>query len=223
MTYASQSDNQIRLNWWNFPLFICLCGKKDRFCVRIYFLFSVQFIAAVHPFMSNHRYLYPHIPKPCSYSEPVAVCFMTALKLYLTSQYVFTVQADQQVCIALQNQLSLFLSRSLSSCVRCIIPLSCCLSQFLYYCLSLSFSHSLSLTSQEASDVFTDVLTWLLSQLILCCSLCNCFALLLSFQLSFLGSNAAAHFCFCVKGLFLGVFLCKCCSPHSSCPLDMAA
>ncbi|CAK6970292.1 Hypothetical predicted protein [Scomber scombrus] len=57
---------------------------------------EVQLIAAVHPFMSNHQCLYPHIPMPGSYSKTVAVYYMTPLRLYLTSQYMFTVQADQQ-------------------------------------------------------------------------------------------------------------------------------
>ncbi|KAM7380671.1 hypothetical protein PAMP_003949 [Pampus punctatissimus] len=65
----------------------------------------VQLIAAVHPFMSNHQCLYPHIPMPGSYSKPVAVCYMTALKLYLTSQYIFTVQADQQAFLLLSASL----------------------------------------------------------------------------------------------------------------------
>lgn len=123
--------------------------KKDRFCVHIYFLFSVQFIAAVYPFMSNHQCLYPHIPMPGSYSKPVAVCFMTAVKLYLTSQYIFTVQADQQVCTALsKTPLSLFLSRSLSSCVRCIHP-------------SLSLSVSLSFSIIVSLSLFPTLSVWL--------------------------------------------------------------
>lgn len=57
----------------------------------------------------------------------------------LASRYIFKVQADQQVCTALQkNPLSLFLSRSLSSCVR---SLSRSASQFLC-CYRLSLSHT---------------------------------------------------------------------------------
>lgn len=123
-------------------LFVCV--EKKKFCIHIYFLFSVQFMAAVYPFMSNHQCLYPHIPVPGSYTKPVAVCFMTALKLYLTSQYISTIQVDQQVCTALQNPLSLLLSRFLSSCVRCIHP-------------SLSFSLTISLSMSVSLLLFLSV------------------------------------------------------------------
>lgn len=151
----------IALNWWNFLLFICLW--KNWFCVHIYFLFSVQLIAAVYPFMSNHQCLYPHIPVPGSYSKPVTLCFMTALKLYLTSQCIFTVQADQQVCTALHPTFSLSVTFSYLPVWDAFIPLS----QFLYCCFSLSLSLSLCLASQEASYVCANVLSWLLSHLAL--------------------------------------------------------
>ena len=37
--------------------------------VHTYFLFSVQFIAAVYPFLSNHQCPYPHIPTSGSYKK----------------------------------------------------------------------------------------------------------------------------------------------------------
>lgn len=146
----------------SFSLFVYM-KKTNRFCLHIYFLFSVQHTAAVYPLMSNHQCLYPHIPLSGSYNKPVAVCFMTALKLYLASQYIFTVQADQQVCTALQNPtFSLSVTFSIFLC-QMHSSLYLCLSQFLSYCCSLSLSHSLSLTYHEASDVCADVLSWLLS------------------------------------------------------------
>lgn len=115
-------DIHVRLNiamsWWNFLFFICLCEKTG--FVFTYFLFSVQLIAAVYPFMSNHQCLYPHIPVPGSYSKLVAVCFMTALKLYLASQCIFTVQAAGVHC-STPHFLS-FCHVLLPSCVRYIHP-----------------------------------------------------------------------------------------------------
>lgn len=78
---------------------------------HVYFLFSVQLIAAVYPFMSNHRCPYPHIPVPGSSSKPVAVCFTAALKVLLA--FPAYCQSSSSRCALLYTPLSLFLSRSL--------------------------------------------------------------------------------------------------------------
>lgn len=128
--------------------------------------------------MSNHQCLYPHIPMPGSYSKTVAVYYMTPLKLYLTSQYMFTVQADQQVCTALQNPtFSLFLSRSLSSCIRCIHPfLTLSLSVSLLLFLSVAFP--LSVWFPKKWHVWwCGFLVTSLTCFYYLYSLCHCFAL----------------------------------------------
>lgn len=99
--------------------------SKNRFCVLIYFLFSVQFIAAVYPFLSNHQCPYPHIPTPRSYGKLVAVCLTTALGIF--SQFT------EQVCTALQNPtFSLSLTFSYLPVLDAFIPL--------FHSLSLSVS-----------------------------------------------------------------------------------
>lgn len=66
---------------------------------------------------------HPPIPKPGSYSKAGGACLTTALSLCLSLPGIFSQFKLISRCIALQkNPLSLFLSRSLSSCVRCIHP-----------------------------------------------------------------------------------------------------
>lgn len=133
-----------------------LCKKKEKKKVRAHFcfLFSVQLIAAVYPFMSNHRCMYPHIPMPGSSSEPVAVCFTTALSLCLSLPGIFSQFKLISRCALLYKKtpLSLFLSHSLSSCVRCIHPSlshSLYLSASVSLLLSLSFPLSVRLTKKH--------------------------------------------------------------------------
>lgn len=71
------------------------CQKKERqkktpTGVHICFLFSVQLIAAVCPFMSNHQCMYPHIPTAGSLSRRVAVCFGATSKARLSLPGTFS-------------------------------------------------------------------------------------------------------------------------------------
>lgn len=179
--------------------------KKNRFCVHIYFLFSVQLIAAVYPFMSNHQCLYPHIPMPGSYNNPVSVCFMAEPQTVCRFPVYFH-SSNQSAGVHCSTK-----PHFLSFCHVLYLPVSDAfiplthplfLSQFLYYCFFLSLSHSIRLTYQEASNVCADVLSWLLFQLALAA-----FALSATVLLSFWGSDAAAQYCFCLKCLSPLVYL----------------
>lgn len=64
--------------------------KKTPLAVHICFLFSVQLIAAVCPFMSNHQCMYPHIPTAGSLSQRVAVCFGATSKACLSLPGTFS-------------------------------------------------------------------------------------------------------------------------------------
>lgn len=114
--------------------------EKTPLGVHICFLFSVQLIAAVCPFMSNHQCMYPHIPTAGSLSQRVAVCFGATSKARLSLPGTFSKFKLISRCALLykKNPLSLFLSRSLSSCVRF---LSRSVSRFLC-CYRLSLSHT---------------------------------------------------------------------------------
>lgn len=167
------------LNWWNSLVFICLCEKKrkkkERFCAHICFLFSVQLIAAVYPFMSNHRCMYPHIPMPGSSSEPVAVCFMTALSLCLSLPGIFSqFKLISRCALLYKKKTQKKKTHFLSFCHVLYLPVSdafiplsltfyISLPQFLYYCLSLS--HSPSDLPRSICSVWADVHFWLLARL----------------------------------------------------------
>lgn len=126
-------------NWideTSFSLLFVHVNNKKRVCVRIGFLFSVWLIAAVYPFMSNCQCMHPlpsqsQVPTvklaACAWRQPWACVsrfpvYFSQLKLISRCALLYK-----------KNPLSLFLSRSLSSCVRCIHP-----SRTHYDCLSFS-------------------------------------------------------------------------------------
>lgn len=166
-----------------------------------------------------HQCIYPHIPVPGSHCKPVAVCIMTAFSLLLSSAFS-QLKLISRCALLYKNPLSLFLSRSPSSCqLHSSLSLTLCisLSWFLYY--SLSLFPSLHQTYQKAS-VWVDVHSWLLSQLTLAAFALSLFFFYLFCSLPLPPPTVFSSFrwsstsCFCCKCFFFYFCRCMCCTHH---------